>query len=243
MLRQPGPNAFHDTVYGIIISEGIMMGQRNPLRSRMLPNSYRIFHGTMPPANLGRVLFGSVLRIMDEKIRSLKEVSVPAILPCDFTLARCECSRIGFVVTGIHERCPVDLQPIPQRERRMVEVTGRDPDIVDVESTLDKIMVVDRGSKLIERDGEICVLHLPGQCFAQGLAKAFRAVNIPFVTGRENRSEERQALDMIPMGMTDQDVAAHAFQAGRHEFLAEGVGSGSAIKDNECASCRAHLNA
>src|SRR6266496_4242297 len=104
-------------------------------------------------------------------------------------------------------------------------------------------MVVDRGSELIERDREIRVLHLPGQCFAQGLAKAFWAVNIPFVTGHEKRSEERQALDMIRMGMTDQDVSAHAFRTSRHEFVAEGVSSGSAIKNDECACCRVHLNA
>jgi hypothetical protein len=96
---------------------------------------------------------------------------------------------------------------------------GGDFDIVDIEGALNEVVIANPGSALIERDGEIGILHLPGQNFTQGLAEALRAVYVPFGTGYKKRSEEWDALDVIPMRMADQDVAAQAFSAGRHQIL------------------------
>jgi hypothetical protein len=40
-----------------------------------------------------------------------------------------------------------------------------------------------------------------------------------FVAGHKKRNEERDALDMIPMRMADQEVAAQALGAARHQLL------------------------
>jgi multisubunit Na+/H+ antiporter MnhB subunit len=63
------------------------------------------------------------------------------------------------------------------------------------------------------------MLHLPGQGFTQGLAEALRAVYVPLAAGHKKRIEEWDALDVIPMRMADQDVAAQAFSASRHQIL------------------------
>ena len=126
---------------------------------------------------------------------------------------------MGFVVTGIHHRYPVGLQPITERERWMIQIAGGDLDILDIEGALNEVVIANRGSALIERDGEIGILHLPSQGFTQRLAEALGAVYVPFITGHEKRSEKWDALDVIPMRMADQDVAAHAFSAGRHQIL------------------------
>jgi hypothetical protein len=123
------------------------------------------------------------------------------------------------VVTGIHHRYPVSLQPITERERWMIQIAGRDFDIVDIEGALDEVVIANLGSALIERDREIGILHLPGQGFTQGLAEALRAVYVPLVTGQKKRSKEWDALDVIPMRMADQDVTGQAFGAGRHQIL------------------------
>ena len=96
---------------------------------------------------------------------------------------------------------------------------GGDFDIVDIEGALNEVVIANLGSALIERDGEIGILHLPSQGFTQRLAEALGAVYVPFITGHEKRSEKWDALDVIPMRMADQDVAAHAFSAGRHQIL------------------------
>jgi hypothetical protein len=49
----------------------------------------------------------------------------------------------------------------------MIQIAGGDFDIVVIEATLDKVVIADLGSALIKRDGEIGVLHLPGQSFTE----------------------------------------------------------------------------
>jgi hypothetical protein len=195
------------------------MGQCNPLYLRVLAELHHVFNRTMAPANLGRILFGSVLRVVDEKIRAIDKFGVSQILPSNFPVAACQHARVRFVVTGIHHRYPIGLQPITERERWMIQILGGDFDIVDIEGALDEVVIANLSPELIEWDGEIGILHLAGQGFTQGLAEALRAVYVPFVTGHKKRSEEGDALDVIPMRMTDQDVAAQAFRAGSDQIL------------------------
>jgi len=99
----------------------------------------------------------------------------------------------------------------------MIQIVGGDFDIVDIKGALNEV-VTNLGSALIQREGEIGILHLPGQGFTQGWAEALRAVYVPFVAGHKKRSEEWDALDVIPMRMADQDVAAQAFGTGQHQL-------------------------
>ena len=55
------------------------MGQCNPLYLRVLAELHHVFNRTMAPANLGRILFGSVLRVVDEKIRAINKFVVSEI--------------------------------------------------------------------------------------------------------------------------------------------------------------------
>src|SRR5260370_35154274 len=166
------------------------MGQRDPLHLRELAEVHYVFDRTMAPADLGRILFGSVLRVMDEKIGAIDEFGVSQILPGDIPVAGCQHARVGFVVTGIHHRYPGGLQPITERERWMIQIVSGDLDIVDIEGALNEVVIANLGSALIEGDGKIGILHLPGQGVTQGLAEALRAVYVPFVTGHTKWSEE-----------------------------------------------------
>jgi hypothetical protein len=48
---------------------------------------------------------------------------------------------------------------------------------------------------------------------------------------------------VIPMRVTDEDMTAQAFGAGRNQILAERVSSSPTINDNKCSTRGAHLNA
>src|SRR6266571_2556742 len=166
------------------------MGQRDLLHLREPAEVHYVFDWAMPPADLGRILFGSVLRVVDEKVGATDEFGVSQILPGDFPVAGCRHARVRFVVTCIHHRYPVGLQPITERERWMIQIAGGDFDIVDIEGALNEVVIANLGSALIERDGEIGILHLPSQGFTQRLAEALGAVYVPFVAGRKKRTKE-----------------------------------------------------
>src|SRR5262245_9226952 len=173
----------------------------------------------MTPADLGRILFGSVLRVVDEKIGAIEEFGVPQVLPGEIPVTGRQHTRVGFMVATIHDRHPVGLQPITKRKRWMIQIVGGDLDIVDIEGTLNEVVIANLGPALIEREREIGIPHLPRQSFAQGLAEALRAVDVPFVAAHKKRGEEWDALDVIPMRVADQNVAAQALSAGRYQIL------------------------
>src|SRR5262249_11882149 len=123
----------------------------------------------------------------------------------------------------------------------MVEISRRHLDVADVEGAFDQVVITDGGAELVERDRKIRVLHLARERLAQGLAEALGAIDVPIGAGAEERSEERNALDMIPMGVTDQDMPA--LDIARDQFLAERVGACPAIDHDQRATRRAHLDA
>src|SRR5262249_22686443 len=68
-------------------------------------------------------------------------------------------------------------------------------------------------------------------------------IDVPFIAGYKKRREKRDALDVIPMRVANEDMTAQAFGTSRHQLLTKRMSSGSAIEDNECSSRRAHLDA
>src|SRR5215467_14072377 len=96
-----------------------------------------------------------------------------------------------------------------------------DFDVVDIEGAFDKIVIMNCGSELIRCYRKISVLHLTCERFAQGLVEALGTVDVPVIASHEKRGEERDALDVIPMGVADENVTAQALGAARHQLLAQ----------------------
>src|SRR6516162_3161371 len=76
-----------------------------------------------------------------------------------------------------------------------------DFDFVDIEGPFDMSVVMNCSSELIRCYGKISVLHLTCERFAQGLVETLGTVDVPLIAGHKERSEEWDALDMIPMRM------------------------------------------
>jgi hypothetical protein len=110
------------------------------------------------------------------------------------------------MIAAIDNCRAIRLQPVSQRQRRMVQVMSDDSDVVDVEGAFDKIVIANCSSELIRRDGKVSVLHLTGERFAQGLVKTLGTVNVPLVARYEERGEERDPLNVIPVRVTDEDM-------------------------------------
>ena len=101
----------------------------------------------------------------------------------------------------------------------MVQIARGDFNILDFEGPFDEVVIANVSSALIKCDGEIGIIHLSGQHFTQRLAETLGTVYVPFIAGHKKRSKKRDALDVIPMCMADQDMAAQTFNAGGHQVF------------------------
>jgi hypothetical protein len=84
-------------------------------------------------------------------------------------------------------------------------------------------VAADGGSELGERDWEVHVLHLPRKCLFHVLTQARGCVDVPLVAGRKQWQKEWQALDVVPMRMAYQDMAAQRPFVGSQESESEAV--------------------
>ncbi len=147
---------------------------------------------------------------MNDQIGIREKLGVPRVLPghgfmLDL-LSHRQSSRVWFVVGCVHHGDPVGLEPVTERERRMIQVLCSNPDVSDLKDAFDEVVVAHGRAEIVERDRKVRVLHLPSQSLAYGPARAVRAIDVPLAAGDAQWRKEGKALDVIPVGMCDQDV-------------------------------------
>src|SRR5207302_10160662 len=118
-----------------------------------------VFHRTVAPALVVSIFFIRELGVMDHQIRTREKFAVTSVKFMHLRLLAGK-SRVRFVVTSIDHAGAAHLQPIAEGEGRMVQVARGDADVIDLETTLDKVMKKVAGTELIECDREVNVLHL-----------------------------------------------------------------------------------
>src|SRR5262249_46083591 len=93
-----------------------------------------------------------------------------------------------------------------------------------------------------QRDREILVGHLARQARLDLAAVAPGGIDLPDVLWDEERRKERKALNVIPMGVPDEEMPMQRAGVGRQQGAPEPVGAGAAIEDHEGAIRGAHFH-
>ena len=125
----------------------------------------------------------------------------------------------------------------------MVQITRGDAQPANLEGTLGEGMVADGGAKLLDSNGEIGVGHLPRQQRLQGLPRAPWPVDVPLVSRCKQRCEEGQALDVIPVHVGEQQMAAHRTASRSQQGLPECLCPCTTIEDYYLLVSRAYFDA
>ena len=146
---------------------------------------------------------------MDDEIGVAQEFDVRDVAALGFVgMAFAGVRAVRFVIGRVDDARAVRFQPIADGERGVVEILRGDAHVADREPALDHFVKMHVRGERVQRDREVGIIHLPGEHVAQRLAEAARAVDVPLVARDEERREERQTLNVIPVRVRDQDVAA-----------------------------------
>lgn len=232
-----------DAIDRFIVAHRVMVGQQQLLDAGIAAQAHRVLHGAVAPADLGGILPRGVLAVMDHHVGAGNEIGIAPVGAGHGEIARGERGRMRLVVAAVRKADAVDLEAITQRERRVVQVARHDADVIDAERALDQIVVLDVRDELVQRDRKVGVLHLAGQRSAQALRQALGAVDVPGILAHEQWRKEGDSLNVVPVGVADQQVAVLAAALVRKHLLAQRMTAGAAIADHQRAGIRADLDA
>ena len=108
-----------------------------------------------------------------------------------------------------------------------------------------QLVEVDGGPGLLERDREVGGARLAGHDRLQGPVGALAGIDVQLVALAIQGGEERQPLDVIPVGVADQQVggAGARFEFGLHQLLAQAAQAGAGVDDQAGTFAGDHLHA
>ena len=114
----------------------------------------------------------------------------------------------------------------------MIQIARGDADTADVETAFAKVVELNAGAEALQIDREILIGHLSGERPLEVSPEAARGVDVPLGAGYEERSEEGEPLNMVPVGVADEEVAVHRAVGSRHELATKLIRTGAAVDDN-----------
>ena len=226
--RAQSPDYF---VNGIVVTCRVVVRQCHRAYACILANTDHIFTSAVTPPDLVWIFFGRVLGIVHNQIGIRQKIYVAAVVSNEFRVTGGRDNQIWLVIAAIGNRCAVGLKAVPQRQPRMIQVARRHLYIIDLKRAFQQIVVADFGTKLLGRYRKISVLHLAAQGVPDALMQPLGAINVPLPVWRKKRCKKRDALNVVPVRMTDEKVAAFALTTP-DQFLSQRVRSRSAIDDD-----------
>src|SRR5262249_15648078 len=95
---------------------------------------------------------------------------------------------------------------------------------------LGKVLVLNLRPQRIELNREVGVLHLTGKDFRKAQIGARRAADAELITGNEQRREEGKTLNVVPVGVSQQNGAGDGSRLLREQMGAQQPGSGTTVE-------------
>src|ERR1700683_1688046 len=176
-----------------------------------------------PAAAARLVLFGKILRVVDEHVRAFGQLAYSFI---EFNVA-------GFVVGGVDENSIFGFDAKSHATLRMVQPRRLQLDaIFHRDAAGFDIVEVTMRRHLIEPHGKVRRSHLIGQDLLETASSRGTLKEKTVLRVGIQRTEERHPLNVIPMKVRDEDVGGKWLVAEFSlQLLAEHAESGAAVED------------
>src|SRR5205085_2312470 len=95
--------------------------------------------------------------------------------------------------------------------------------------------------QLVQLYREIGALHLAAENVVQGLSETTWRIDVPIAARRENRGEERKALNVIPVRMADQEMPVQFL--GGDQLASQNGSAGARVDYDQRTRIRANQHA
>ena len=237
------------------------MKEHQPLGPRLAADVDRVAGARMAVVGNSPVVVGGEHRVVDDQVGPLAEANhtlahlgqlLPVLgrqlrawrrRPLDKLVLEQDVAE-GRRVRDVDDRRAVGGQPISRGDVRVVEARAGDLHVGDLElGRVGQLAKGDLRPGLGERNGKVGILGLRGEHRLQVEVVALARVDRELVAALVKRREVRQPLDVIPVGMTNEQVNVGAPGLTLGKFLAEFADAGPGVDDDARSRGRAHLDA
>jgi hypothetical protein len=230
-MPQVGAGFRDNAIDRIVIAGWVVVRQGNSFNSCGATNRYCVLNGAMPPADLLWVLLSNVLGVVDDEVRAREKLAMPQVFAANLACSIGKMPGMRLVIRCINDRRTLGLKPVTKRQRGVIQVAGPDRDVSDPKGSFYQLMVSDLCAELVQLYRKIGILHLAFESVAQRLAHSLGGVKVPLIASRKERSEERDALDVVPMRVADKNVPLKSRRLSRKQMLPEPTDASPAIND------------
>jgi hypothetical protein len=213
---------FDDFIHATVVVVGVMVEKDEFLHAGLERHGDGIVHATVSPANVLFEFGAVVLRVEDEDIGVAHEVNHRLVVKPRFGVGKEGDDAIGR------------KEPVTDADAGVVGAVGAHENGTDGEVEVLEFFDVNVAGQFVEGDGKVGAFHLAGERGDEALAGAFAAENPQAAARIVDRPEERQALDVVPVrvGEEQREIERMTF-----EFLEQGLAqfsqAGAGIKDDE----------
>ena len=201
----------------------------------------RVLDAAVAPADLVAVLRVGVLGVVDDEVRALQERDVALVTRMLRDAPRGVPERL--VVGRVGDGRAVAGHAVGDRGRGVVQELRLDQHAADAEEPLVELREVDARAQVAHLDREVRVLHLAGHRLLEPALETDRRVDVQLGARQERGDEERKALDVIPVGVADEEVEPKGLGHRLDQMQAELAGAGAAIEDDHGAVGGPYLDA
>ena len=230
----------HLVHHGVVVGR-IVMKQHEALHAGGQGDVDGVLDAAVPPADLVAVLVARVLRVVDHEIGAAQEGDVALVARMLRHPARGVPERL--VVGRVDHGGAVAGHAVRDGGRGVVHELRLDQHVAHAEEALVQLREVDPRAQVAHLHREVRVLHLPGHRFLEAALEAERRVDVQLRARQEGGDEEGEALDVVPVGVADEEVQAHGPRHRLGEMQPELARAGAAVEDDDRAVGGTHLDA
>src|ERR1035438_10081351 len=241
MIRRPPRSTLfpYTTLFrsGVIVSR-IMMSHDELFDARRGGNLGDVGVSAVSPVFLGRIFFRRVLGIVNHDIGALHEPGMFAVEivqdrfhPAWYGIGIPKWFPIRLVIAEMQQRRAIRFQPVAQRDSGMIQKLRADLDSFHIVRTFREVMISDRRTQLSQLNRKVSVLHLARKNLRKGILGALRTAHVETIPRHKQRDEKWEALNVIPMRMTQQDGSHDGLLRVRHEVSAQRPGARAAVEN------------
>ena len=214
---------FHHFIHAPVVVVGVVVEETKLFDAGLERERNGIVHAAVPPAGVLLVFRPVVLRVEDEHVGVAHKINHRAVITAG--------ARFGVGKKG--DESIGRKQPVADADAGMIRALRAHEHGADGEVEVLEFLDFDVARQLVKRHGKVGAFHLAGERGDETLARAFAAENPQAAAGIVNRPEERQALDVIPMRVREeQRQVQRLFFEFLEQRLSQRPQTGAGIEDD-----------